>query len=60
MCRYYLLSILFTDIIYCLFFFRRRRVITYEMTYFNSEYTCDKEVPKASCIFVLWTVNICD
>ena len=45
------------DIIYCTFF-RRRKVITYEMTYFNSEYNYDKEVPKASYIFVLWTVNI--
>ena len=26
------------------------------MTYFNSEYNYDKEVPKASYIFVLWTV----
>ena len=45
------------DIIYCTFF-RRRKVITYEMTYFNSEYNYDKGVPKASYIFVLWTVNI--
>ena len=30
------------------------------MTYFNSGYNYDKEVPKASYIFVLWTVNIFD
>ena len=29
------------------------------MTYFNSEYNYNKEVPKAY-IFVLWTVNIFD
>ena len=27
------------------------------MTYFNSGYNYDKEVSKASYIFVLWTVN---
>ena len=30
------------------------------MTHFNSEYNYDKEVPKASYISALWTVNIFD
>ena len=40
--------------------FWQKRIITYEMTYFNSKYNQDKEVPKASYIFVLWTVNTFD
>ena len=30
------------------------------MTYFNLEYNYDEEVPQASNMFVLWTVNIFD
>ena len=44
MCQYYLLY----------FSFGKRRVIKYEINYFNSKYKYDKEVPKASYIFVLW------
>ena len=44
-------------IIFIVLFLKRRTVITYEMTYFNSGYNYDKEVSKASYIFVLWTVN---
>ena len=35
-------------------------MITFELTYFNSEYNYDEEVPKASYIFVLWAINIFD
>ena len=35
-------------------------IYLYEMTYVNSEYNYDNEVPKASCIFVSGTVNIFD
>ena len=30
------------------------------MIYFNSGYNHDKEVPRASYTFVLWTVNVFD
>ena len=49
---------LHVSILFIALFFRQKRSITHEMTYFNSEYNYDKEVPKASYIFVLWTVNI--
>ena len=51
---------LYVSVLFIVLFFRPRRVITYEMTYFNSEYNYDKEVPKESYIAVLWPVNILD
>ena len=45
-------------ILFIILFFRQRRMITYGMTYFNSEYNCDEEVPTVSYIFVLKTGNI--
>ena len=47
-------------ILFIVLFVQQRRVITYETTYFNSGYNYDKEVSKASYIFVLWTANIFD
>ena len=46
-------------ILFIVLFFQQRRVITNEMTHFNSEYSYDKEVPKASRIFVSWTAVYC-
>ena len=41
---------LLVSILFIVFSFQQRRVTTCEMTYFNSEYNCYKEVPKASYI----------
>ena len=51
---------LHVSILLIVLFFPRRRMITYDITYFNSEYNYDREVPTALYIFVLWTVNIFD
>ena len=47
------------SILFIVLSFQQRRMITYEMTYFNSKYSYDKEVPK-TYVFVLWTVNTFD
>ena len=41
------------SILFIVIFFWQRKVITYEMTYFNSEYNYDEELSKASYMFVL-------
>ena len=39
---------LHVSILFVVLLIQRKRVLTYEMTYFNSEYNYDKDVPKAS------------